>query len=123
MTVLLRSFLVLAMTAAACVAADRPVHHLVMFTWKPETTQAQADAIEQALRALKDQVPGIVSLSYGKQNSPEEAAKKHNFQYGYAVVFANRAARDGYITHPAHVAAVGIIIPHLADVAVVDYDL
>lgn len=123
MSMILRSLLVLVMTAAMCAAADKQVHHMVMFTWKAETTAEQAMAIEQALRGLKDKVPGIVSLTYGKQNSPEDAAKKHGFQYGLSVVFVNAAARDGYITHVDHVAAVNVLLPHLADVAVLDYDL
>jgi hypothetical protein len=123
MTILLRSLLVLVMTAAMCAAADKQVHHMVMFTWKEGTTAEQAAAIEKALKGLKEKVPGIVSLTYGKQHSPEDAAKKHGFQYGFSVVFANAAARDGYITHADHVAAVQVLLPHLADVAVVDYDL
>src|SRR4051812_43194067 len=81
MTILVRSLLVLIMTAALSAAADRQVQHLVMFTWKEGTTQEQADAIAKALTGLKAKVPGIVSLSYGKQNSNEDAAKKHGFQY------------------------------------------
>lgn len=123
MSMILRSLLVLVMTAAMCAAAEKQVHHMVMFTWKDGTTAEQATAIEKALTGLKAKVPGIVSLTYGKQNSPEDAAKKHGFQYGLSVVFANAAARDGYITHADHVAAVQVLLPHLADVAVLDYDL
>ena len=61
--------------------------------------------------------------TYGKQTSPEDAAKKHGFQYGLSVVFVNAAARDVYITHADHGAAVQVLLPQLADVAVVDYDL
>ena len=123
MSILLRSFLVLVMTAVMCAAADKQVHHMVMFTWKAETTADQAAAIEKALKGLKEKVPGIVSLTYGKQTSPEDAAKKHGFQYGLSVIFANATARDGYITHADHVAAVQVLLPHLTDVAVLDYDL
>jgi len=123
MTILLRSILVLVMTAVLCGAAEKQVHHMVMFTWKADTSVEQATAIEKALKGLKEKVPGIVSLTYGKQNSPEDAAKKHGFQYGLSVIFANAAARDGYITHADHVAAVNVLLPYLADVAVLDYDL
>ena len=113
----------LACLGAGCGAAEKQVHHMVMFTWKAGTSAEQAAAIQQALIGLKQKVPGIVSLTYGKQTSPEDAAKKHGFQYGLSVIFANAAARDVYITHVDHVAAVAILVPHLADVAVVDYDL
>jgi hypothetical protein len=108
---------------AGCGAAEKQVHHMVMFTWKEGTSAEQAATIEKALVGLKGKVPGIVSLTYGKQTSPEDAAKKHGFQYGLSVVFANAAARDVYITHADHVAAVNVLLPHLADVAVLDYDL
>lgn len=123
MTIILRSLLVLVMTAVLCGAAEKQVHHMVMFTWKADTSVEQATAIEKALKGLKEKVPGIVSLTYGKQNSPEDAANKHGFQYGLSVIFANAAARDGYITHADHVAAVNVLLPYLADVAVLDYDL
>ncbi len=123
MSILLRSLLVLVMTAAMCAAAEKQVHHMVMFTWKEGTTAEQAAAIEKALTGLKAKVPGIVSLSYGKQSSNEDAAKKHGFQYGLSVVFVNAAARDAYVTNPDHQAAVQVLLPQLADVAVLDYDL
>ncbi len=123
MSILFRSLLVLVMTAALCGAAEKQVHHMVMFTWKADTTAEQAAAIEKALIGLKAKVPGIVSLTYGKQTSTEDAAKKHGFQYGLSVIFANAAARDVYVTHADHLAAVKVLLPYLDDVAVLDYDL
>ncbi len=123
MSILFRSLLVLVMTAALCGAAEKQVHHMVMFTWKADTTAEQAAAIEKALIGLKAKVPGIVSLTYGKQTSIEDAAKKHGFQYGLSVIFANAAARDVYVTHADHLAAVKVLLPYLDDVAVLDYDL
>ena len=119
----LRPFMILLIAAAFCGAAEKQVHHLVMFTWKEGTTPEQAAAIEKALTGLKAKVPGIVSLSYGKQNSTEDAAKKHAFQYGLSVIFTNAAARDVYVTHADHLAAVKVLLPYLDDVAVLDYDL
>ena len=123
MSILFRSLLVLVLTGVLCGAAEKQVHHMVMFTWKADTTAEQAAAIEKALTGLKEKVPGIVSLTYGKQTSVEDAAKKHGFQYGLSVIFANAAARDVYVTHADHLAAVKVLLPYLEDVAVVDYDL
>lgn len=120
---LIRLALLTVLALAVCGAAEKQVHHMVMFTWKDGTSAEQAATIEKALTGLKAKVPGIVSLTYGKQTSPEDAAKKRGFQYGLSVVFANAAARDVYITHPDHVAAVQVLLPQLADVAVLDYDL
>ena len=119
----IRLALLLTVALAMCAAAEKQVHHMVMFTWKDGTTAEQQAAIATALTVLKDKVPGVVSLTYGKQNSTEGAAQKHGFQYGLSVVFANAAARDVYVTHPAHLAAIDVLKPQLVDVAVLDYDL
>ncbi len=119
----IRPLMILLVAVALCGAAEKQIHHMVMFTWKDGTTQEQADAIGKALTGLKTAVPGVVSLTYGKQNSTEGAAKKHGFQYGLSVVFINAAARDVYVTHAAHLAAVDVLKPALADVAVLDYEL
>jgi hypothetical protein len=118
-----RPFMILLIATAFCGAAEKQVLHMVMFTWKEGTTSEQTAAIEKALTGLKAKVPGIVSLTYGKQNSSEDAAKKHAFQYGLSVVFTNAAARDAYVTNADHQAAVQVLLPQLADVAVLDYDL
>jgi hypothetical protein len=123
MSISIRSILLLALLVVACGAAEKQVHHMVMFKWKDGTTAEQEAAIATALTGLKDKVPGIVSLTYGKQNSTEGVAKAKGYHHGLSVVFANAAARDGYITHAAHVAAVDVLKPSLADVAVLDYDL
>ena len=119
----LRPLMILLVAIACCGAAEKQVLHMVMFTWKEGTTAEQAALIEKALTGLKARVPGIVSLTYGKQNSSEDAAKKHSFQYGLSVVFTNAAARDAYVTNADHQAAVQVLLPQLADVAVLDYDL
>ena len=119
----IRLALLLTVALAMCAAAEKQVHHMVMFTWKDGTTAEQQAAIATALTVLKDKVPGVVSLTYGKQNSTEGAAQKHGFQYGLSVVFATAAARDVYVTHPAHLAAIDVLKPQLVDVAVLDYDL
>jgi Stress responsive A/B Barrel Domain len=105
----------------ATFAAETQVEHLVMFKWKEGTTPEQTEAIAQALRGLATQIPGIVSLDYGAQISPEPVTKTKGFQDGLVVVFTDAAARDAYIVHPAHQAALKLIVPNLADVAVLDF--
>jgi hypothetical protein len=123
MSTLIRTMLLCSFVLAVCSAADKQVHHMVMFKWKEGTTAEQATAIAEALIGLKEKVPGVVSLTYGKQNSTEGAATAKGYHYGLSVIFENAAARDGYLPHPAHQAAVALLKPHLADVVVLDYDL
>ncbi len=123
MSIITKIVLLLTVIIGAASCADKQIHHMVMFKWKEGTTAEQEAAIEAALVGLKTKVPGIVSLTYGKQNSTEGVATAKGYHHGLSVVFENAAARDAYLPHPDHVAAVAVLKPHLADVAVVDYDL
>jgi hypothetical protein len=95
------------------------IQHNVFFKWKPSMSAADELVAIAALSALKDQIPGIVSLSIGKQNSPEGLGK--GYHVGLSVQFINQAARDTYLDHPAHTAAVALFKPALEDVIVLDY--
>lgn len=95
------------------------IQHNVLFKWKPSMTPAIEAAAFNAFRSMAKQIPGIVSVSVGHQNSPEGLGK--GYQVGLSVVFTDAAARDAYLPHPAHVAAVAPIKPHIEDVCVLDY--
>jgi hypothetical protein len=95
------------------------IQHNVFFKWKPSITPEGEQAAFAALLGLKGKVPGIVSISIGHQNSPEGQGK--GFQVGLSVVFTDAAARDAYLPHPAHTAAVESFVAHIADVVVLDY--
>ncbi len=95
------------------------IQHNVFFKWKPSMTRELEAQAFAAFRAMTKTIPGVVSVSVGHQNSPEGLGK--GFTAGLSVVFTDAAARDAYLPHPAHVAAVEPIRPHIADVCVVDY--
>lgn len=96
------------------------IQHNVFFQWKSSITPTIEQAAFAAFRAMKTTIPGVVSVSVGHQNSPEGLGKK--FQVGLSVVFRDAAARDAYLPHPAHVAAVVPIKPYIEDVCVLDYE-
>ena len=96
------------------------IQHNVFFQWKSSITPAIEQAAFAEFRAMKTTIPGVVSVSVGHQNSPEGLGKK--YQVGLSVVFTNQAARDAYLPHPAHVAAVAPIRAHIEDVCVLDYE-
>ena len=102
-------------------AADEPVRHVVVFKYTPEATEAQIAAITDAFRALKDEIPGIVSFEHGVNNSPE--GKNQGFTHVYLMTFENVAARDAYLPHPEHEKFGTFLRSHgiLEDVFVVDY--
>ncbi|MBA3700235.1 MAG: Dabb family protein [Planctomycetes bacterium] len=95
------------------------IQHNVFFTWKPSMTRELETQAFAAFLAMKQSIPGVVSVSVGLQNSPEGLGK--GFTAGLSVVFTDAAARDAYLPHPAHIAAVTPIKPHIEDVCVLDY--
>ena len=96
--------------ALACsTASPRPVtatlpaaavRHVVVFRYKPDASPQKIQQITEAFAALKDQIPGILAFEHGVNNSPEKLDQ--GFTHVYLLTFANAAARDVYLPHPAH---------------------
>ena len=97
------------------------IRHIVCLKFKPETISESILEIEKKFPALKQSVPGIISIEWGLNNSPEGLNK--GFTHCFIVTFANELARSTYLPHPAHQAFVEILKPLLDDVFVFDYNL
>lgn len=76
------------------------VRHVVVFKYGSDATPQQIQGITDALVALKDRIPGIVSIETGVNNSPENLNK--GFTHVFLVTFTDARARDAYLPHPAH---------------------
>ena len=103
-------------------AQKTQVRHMVVFKFKPDATPAQIQQVTDALRALKDRIPGIVSFEHGVNNSPEK--KNLGFTHAFLITFQDAAARDAYLPHPEH-RKFGALLGSLnvmEDVFVVDYE-
>jgi hypothetical protein len=94
------------------------VIHIVLFAWKPE---AGSEAIEQALQALrdlKDKIPGILELTCGANFTD----RGKNFTHALLVRFTDRPALETYGPHPEHQKVVQeLILPIRADLIAIDY--
>jgi hypothetical protein len=95
------------------------VRHFVAFQYKEGTTPEEIAKIDTAFLALKDQIPLIVSIERGTNNSPEN--RNHGFTDGFLLTFRTTADRDAYLVHPAHLAFVKAATPKFADAFVFDY--
>ncbi len=99
------------------------VRHIVCFSFTAEATTVEIRHVTDMLADLTKKIPGIESFEHGEDNSPE--GKNLGFTHIYQFTFENAAARDSYLTHPAHVQfndylrALGI----LGNVAVLDYEI
>ncbi|HJP31006.1 MAG TPA: Dabb family protein [Candidatus Latescibacteria bacterium] len=77
------------------------IQHIVLLKLKTGTTEEQKAALLHGLVALSQgKIPGIETVSGGDNNSPE--GKAQDFDWGFAMTFTDRAARDAYLPHPEH---------------------
>ena len=96
------------------------IEHLVIFKWKPDTTESQIAAAHGALRGLKDSIPGIVSITCGSTISD----RGQGYTTGLVVRLENKAALDAYGPHPAHQAVVAnFISPIRENLIAIDYEV
>lgn len=96
------------------------IQHIVLLKLKPDTTDAQKEALAEGLEALCRKIPGIGSVSAGDDCSPE--GKQHGFNWGFVMAFKDEASRDAYLPHPDHTAlATTLLRPIVDDVLVLDF--
>ncbi|MDF2440030.1 MAG: hypothetical protein JWN98_1014 [Abditibacteriota bacterium] len=95
------------------------LRHVVLFQFKPHTSEQDIRAIEDAFGALPTQIEAIQDFEWGTDVSVENKAR--GFTHCFLVTFANEADRDAYLPHPAHQAFGGIVRPHLENVLVFDF--
>lgn len=102
-------------------AADekKMLYHVVSVKFKADATPEQIKAAEQAFAALKTKIPGIASLNWGTNISPEK--KDKGFTHCFVLTFASEKDRDAYLPHPEHKAFGKVLGPVVADVMVIDF--
>ena len=79
------------------------IRHCVFVKFRPEISADERAEIYAGLNALVGQIDGLLTAHFGANVSPEGLAK--GFNDGFIMDLANEAARDRYLTDPAHQAA------------------
>ncbi len=74
--------------------------HVVLLRWSPSTPADVVERFDLAVRGVRDAVPGVLEVSHGPSVSTEHLER--GYDYGLHVRFADAAARDAYLPHPAH---------------------
>lgn len=95
------------------------LYHVVSLKFKEGTSPEDIKAVEEAFRELKTKIPGILTLHWGTNVSPEK--KNHGFTHCFVLTFANEKDRDAYLIDPAHKAFGKLAGPHFSDVFVFDF--
>jgi len=78
------------------------IQHIVLLTFRDDVTETQITALFDALHRIEGQIPGLLSITAGKSESPE--AMERGYMHGFVVDFADWAALAAYQAHPEHVA-------------------
>ncbi|MDB5298171.1 MAG: Dabb family protein [Phycisphaerales bacterium] len=127
------ALLALAAPARAADAPDHPaapkseaakesggsLYHVVSLKFKPGADPAKVKAVEEAFVALKTKIPGIKTLTWGTNVSPEKNDK--GFTHCFVLSFATAKDRDAYLVHPEHKAFGKVLGPVMGDVFVLDF--
>jgi hypothetical protein len=87
------------------------IRHIVLLRFRPEITASDKASIYAELESLRDLVPGFLGMSHGANVSPEGLHQGHT--EAFTIDFADAAARDIYLDHPAHKAAGGRLVSAL----------
>jgi len=95
------------------------LRHVVLFKFKDSATAGDISTVEQAFSELPALIDEIKGYEWGINNSPEGLDK--GFTHCFLVSFDSEADRSAYLPHPAHLALVEVLKPHLDDVLVMDY--
>ena len=84
--------------------------HVVLLRWSPTTPPGVLDRFDEAVRAVRAQIPGVVEAAHGPSVSVEHL--EQGYDYGLYVRFVDAAARDAYLPHPAHRPLADLITTH-----------
>jgi len=79
------------------------IRHTVFVKFPVDAHPEAIAAVFGALDDLRDVVPGMLRFSAGANVSPEPLSR--GFTHAFVADFADPAARDAYLVHPAHQAA------------------
>jgi hypothetical protein len=100
---------------------SKRIRHVVLFQWKPGTTQAKIDEAYRELAGLQGKIPGLQQFEGGPYSSPE--GLNQSYTHGFIMTFADAATRDAYLPHPEHERVKAVIVPHLAGVVAFDFEI
>ncbi|MEO6033793.1 MAG: Dabb family protein [Verrucomicrobiota bacterium] len=118
---LIATFVVFSLAGLSAETATPPgtLKHVVALKFKPGTEAGEIKKVENAFRDLKQKIPGITSLEWGTNVSPEKHDK--GFTHIFVLTFRSEKDRDAYLPHPEHKKFGKILGPVMEDVFVIDF--
>lgn len=99
------------------------VNHIVLLKVRADISDNNMQNVFSALENLVELIPGLMSFSGGKNDSPENINR--GYSHAFHMIFKDTAARDVYLPHPEHEIVKKMIGDILSDcdepVLVIDY--
>lgn len=93
--------------------------HIVFFKFKDDTPDGHLAEFKAKIEALPPVIPEIQSLEFGI----DELHTERSWDATLVMTFEDTDALQVYQVHPDHQAVVAFNMPHLANIASVDYTL
>ena len=95
------------------------VRHVVLFRFKPETTESEKQSLREGLSELKTAVPEIQRYEFGHDLGLADG----NFDFAVVAEFADSGAFESYAAHPRHVRLISELVrPILAERVALQYE-
>jgi len=74
------------------------ITHIVLLQPKPETTSEELEAVLERVKALKGQIPGLLTVQAGANRHQAN----QGYTYGFVMQFESEEHLQAYSPHPAH---------------------
>ena len=76
------------------------IRHIVLIRFRADVIEATIAAIFADLHALQTKLPGVLAITSGRSESPEQIER--GYMHGFVADFADWAALAAYQDHPDH---------------------
>ncbi len=76
------------------------IRHIVLIRFRADVPEATITAIFADLHAIKAKLPGVLAITAGRSESPEQIER--GYMHGFVADFADWAALAAYQDHPDH---------------------
>jgi hypothetical protein len=76
------------------------IRHIVLIRFREDVSASTIDGIFADLMAIKDKLPGVLSITAGRSESPEKIER--GYMHGFVADFADWETLEAYQRHPDH---------------------
>ncbi|WBU61722.1 Dabb family protein [Paracoccus albus] len=76
------------------------IRHIVLIRFRDDVPEAAIDTIFADLRRIREVLPGVISITSGRSESPEQIER--GYLHGFVADFTDWDALAAYQAHPDH---------------------